>query len=300
MEALRAEALQQLITRVEDRNFNGRRNQVHWNAGFKSKRILLIAVAVIAGSMAAYLAVQRPAPPAPEAVAPVVEVVQEPRVQVLAAKQSIAVGQRLTPASLEWLEWPESAVRTDFITATTTPEAITEMSGATARTGFVAGEPILPTKLMPAGEGSYLAAVLGNGMRAVSVTVSADSASGGFVAPNDRVDVVLIRPDDMGGQVTRTIMQNVKVLAINGSLGPTEPAAAEEGDDPAKPEVFEGGIATLELDPIGAEVMMSATAHGRLTLVLRGMDDARDAEPIRSSANQAIRLSSPFWARGTY
>jgi pilus assembly protein CpaB len=294
MDALRAEALQQLITRVEDRNFGGLRNQVHWNAGFKNSRIVLIAVAVVAGGMAAYLAVQRPTP-APEAVAPVTEVVAEPRTQILAARETIAIGQRLSPAALEWIEWPESAVRAEFITATATPEAMTEMSGAVARTGFVAGEPILPQKLMSAGEGSYLAALLGTGMRAVSVSVSADSASGGFVSPNDRVDVVLIRPDDAGGQVTRTILQNVRVLAINGRLGPTEPP--EPGADaPPQPEVFEGAIATLELDPKAAEVIMSATAHGRLTLVLRAMLDAGDTAAIRSSANQAIRLSSPFWA----
>lgn len=294
METLRAEALQQLITRVEDRNFGGLRNQVHWNAGSKNTRIVLIAVAVLAGSMAAFLAVQRPAP-APEAVAPVVEVVAEPRVQILAAKQTIAVGQRVTPASFEWIDWPESAIRADFVTLATAPEAMTEMSGSTARSEFVAGEPILPQKLMPEGEGSYLSAVLGSGMRGVSVVVSADSASGGFVSPGDRVDVVLTRPTDTG-QVTRTIMQNVRVLSINGRLGPTTPSDPNS-EAPPKPEVFtDAAIATLELDPTATEVIMSATAHGRLSLVLRAITDAGDAMAVRSPANQAIRLSSPFWA----
>ncbi len=302
MEALRAEALQTLITRVEDRNFGGLRNQVHWNAGFKNSRILLIAVAVIAGSMAAYLAVQRPAStPAPEATAPVVEVVAEPRTQILAAKGAITVGERLSPASFEWIEWPTASVRSDFITMEAAPEAQTEMSGSAARFAFFPGEPIRADKLMPASDGSFLSAVLGGGMRGVSVSVTADAASGGFVAPTDHVDVVLTRATELGGQISQTILSNVRVLAINSRLSPSEPKeAAAEGEktEAEESDVFGNAIATLELDPTQAEVIMSATAYGRLTLVLRSMADAGMAAPSsQSPANQAIRLSSPFWAK---
>lgn len=302
MEALRAEALQQIITRVEDRNFGGLRNQVHWNAGFKQSRIILIAIAILAGSMAAYLAVQRPAAPVapPEVVAPIVEVVAEPRTRVLVAKDTIRIGERLTEASFEWIEWPDSALRSDFVTATASPAAATEMSGSTARFAFFPGEPIRAEKLLPAGGGSFLAAVLGGGMRGVSVNVTADTASGGFVVPGDHVDVVLTRSTEAGGQTSRTILANVRVLAINSQLGASEPPAAgsAEGTGASQPAVFGSAIATLELDATAAEVITTATAHGQLSLFLRATADAgKGATDFQSPANQAIRLSSPFWTK---
>lgn len=303
MEALRAEALQQLITRVEDKNFGGLRNQVHWNAGFKQSRIILIAIAVIAGGMAAFLAVQRPtsAPaPAPEVVAPIVEVVAEPRTQILVARESIRVGERLRETSFEWIDWPDSALRSDFITITALPEAATQMSGSTARFAFFPGEPIRAEKLMPASDGSFLASVLSEGMRGVSVNVTADTASGGFVVPGDRVDVVLTRPTEFGGQLSQTVLHNVRVLAINSQLGSAEPRPADEAanDNAAEPKVFSNAIATLELDATAAEVIMTATAYGRLSLILRAMSDTGSTAPdFQSPANQAIRLSSPFWTK---
>ncbi len=71
----------------------------------------------------------------------VTQVVQEARVQVLAAKASIGLGQRLTPESVEWVDWPEGAVRPEYITTTAKPDAITEMNGAVARFEFFPGEP---------------------------------------------------------------------------------------------------------------------------------------------------------------
>jgi pilus assembly protein CpaB len=175
------------------------------------------------------------------------------------------------------------------------PEAITDLEGSVARAEILPGEPILEPKLVKT-EGGFLSTMLASGKRGVSVTVAAASASGGFIVPNDYVDVVSTRVSDRG-QSTETILRNVRVLAINGSLGkPTEPAA-EEGGEPTT-GVFAEALATLELDSTQAELIINATAQGVLSLVLRSIDDA-DAPGAADerASNRAIRLTSPFWQK---
>ena len=43
--------------------------------------------------------------------------------------------------------------------------------------------------------GGLLAAVLPQGMRAISPEISPDNGAGGFILPNDHVDVLLTRRD---------------------------------------------------------------------------------------------------------
>lgn len=292
IDALRAEALQNLISRVEDKNFGGLRNQVQWSPKLKPSRLMLLVVAVIAGGLAAYLAVQRtPAAPVAEPEA-VVEVVPEPRTQVLVAKEPIAIGQRLTAASVGWAEWPESALVPEYMDIVTSPEAVADVEGAVARTDFVPGEPIREARLAPDGQG-FLSTVIASGKRAVSVVVSAATASGGFITPSDRVDVVLTRTSDRG-QFSETILTNVRILAIDHRTSQQQGAVSDAPPD--EPEVFGGNAtATLELGPVESEVVINASTVGRLSLVLRPAADADQPEAAPLSANQAIRMSSPFW-----
>lgn len=265
----------------------------------KLPRIALLAVALAAGGLAAFLAVQREpaAPPVAAAVVaePVTQVVEEPRVKILVAKQAIGIGQRLTDAVIGWEEWPEAALRPEYITAEAAPDALETMGESIARFEFFPGEPIREQKLVKAGEGGYLSALLSSGKRGVSVSVSAESASGGFISPNDRVDVVLTRATG-ATQTSETILSNVRVLAINSQLGETAANANSEDQSPTAPEAFAHAIATLELDSVEAEVVTSATSLGRLSLVLRSMADFAEANAAPQTVNQAIRMSSPFWA----
>jgi pilus assembly protein CpaB len=240
---------------------------------------------------------QQPAT-APAAIAApevVTETVREARVQILAARAAIGVGQRLTADVMEWVEWPEGAMRGEYITAEAMPEAIATMEGAVARFEFFAGEPIREQKLAQNGQG-YLSAVLDSGKRGVSVMVAAAAASGGFIVPNDRVDVVLTRSIN-DSRLSETILNNVRVLAINSRLGESAmPEDAKEGADRKSEMFFDTAIATLELDPAQAEVIINASNSGNLSLVLRSMSDFSESAPTEERpTNQAIRISSPFW-----
>ncbi len=303
MDKLRADALKTVISQVEDRNFNGLRDRAHWSRILPPSRIALIVVALIAAGGAAWLATQHEEPAV--ATTMPVEPVKAPTTQVLVAKQAIAPGDRLSATALEWQEWPDTTLHDDFITIAGRPNALSDMAGILARTEIAAGSPVIDQELIPA-SGGYLAAILEQGMRGVSVNVTAEGASGGFVVPNDRVDVVLTRQSDQGRQDSQTILHDVRVLAINTRVSPTTAAAATSAsDDPtgsnAASEAFvDHALATLELDPKQAEIIINATTLGRLSLMLRPATEPAApaaAEEQRAAANASIRLTSPFWTK---
>jgi pilus assembly protein CpaB len=177
------------------------------------------------------------------------------------------------------------------------------MTGAIARFEFFPGEPIRAAKLAAPGDG-YLSAVLEPGQLGVSIPVMADVAAGGFIQPNDHVDVILTQA--IGGrQVADTVLANVRVLAIAHRLGnvgaPPPPSEnPDQPEDEAKgPATFSDGvIATLALDSEQAEIITAARNAGILSLVLRSITDfgaPRAADFDELNANQQIRLTSPFW-----
>ncbi|MEO8882331.1 MAG: Flp pilus assembly protein CpaB [Devosia sp.] len=299
LETLRAGVQNKFTTaKPERKSMGGLGSALQRKWRITPSRIALICVALLAGGVAAFLATERDqASPAP-VVQPVVATVQEAKTQILVAKQTIGVGERLSPASVEWKDWPTASVLPQYITATATPAAVTDMAGSAARVELFAGEPIRQEKLALAGSG-YLSAILDKGMRGVSVSIMSESASGGFIVPNDHVDVVLTRPSGTS-QSVETILNNVRVLAINAKLGQTGAGAAQAGSGDASADVFSGAAtATLELNSTQAEVITGAATLGKLALVLRSTADSADTGSIDGTINAAIRVSSPFWVGGT-
>ena len=255
----------------------------------RPSRIVLLLVAIIAGGLAAYLATRGDAPSTQ--VVTETQVIEEKKVQILVAIAPIGVGERLSPRTVQWQSWPEGAVRPEYVSQTNSPDALDELTGAVARFEIFPGDPILEQKLVRSGQG-YLSAVLEKGKRGVSIAVSADSASGGFIVPNDHVDVVLTRAGATG-QISETILENVKVLAIGARLGETGATGAPENPDNPRAEVFrDTAIATLELDPVQGETVINASRVGSLSLALRSISDFGDtgSEGIRRPSNQAVRV----------
>ena len=304
MDQLRTEALRNIISNVDARAMGngraGKRMSIN-GSRIPASRLILLAVALLAGGFAAFLAIHHDEP-APVPATPVEAVKPAPATQILVAKSNIGVGQRLTGSMLEWQDWPEATLRPDYITIASMPDAMTDMAKSVARGEFFPGEPIRAQKLTDAGHG-FLSTLLDSGKRGVSVPISADSASGGFIVPNDHVDVVLTRSSS-GGQMSETILTNVRILAINTNLGGNG-ASAEDGKsdgtaDPAAQAFAGSATATLELNPPQAETIINSTSLGKLSLMLRPTEDNEDpGAAAERTANAAIRLTSPFWAGGT-
>lgn len=266
----------------------------------RPSRIVLLLVAIIAGGLAAYLATRGGDQPVQVVEGPE-RVIEEQKTQILVATAPIGVGQRLSPATVQWADWPEGAVRPEYVTITALPDALEQLEGAVARFEIFPGDPIIERKLVRASQG-YLSAVLDEGMRGVSIAVTAASASGGFIVPNDHVDVILTRrADGQSGQISETIVSDVKVLAINTRLGEIGTTGAPEGEAAtadASPTVFSGeAIATLALDPIQSETVVNASRVGTLSLALRSIVDfnaagAGDGKPRSTQAVRVIRFGN--------
>jgi len=255
----------------------------------KRSQVLLLAVALVTGGLAAYLVLgsggNRPA----EQAQVKTEVVAEPKTQILVAARDIGVGERLAADSVQWQDWPEGAVRPEYVTIAAAPDAATDIKNAVARFEFFAGEPIRDAKLARSDQG-YLSAVLSPGMRGVSVTVTPESGSGGFIVPNDHVDVVVTRSGE-AGDISETILSNVKVLAIGKRLGEVGATAGNpDPNDPASKTFDAQTVATLELDPIQSESLINASSTGRLSLVLRSVVDFVASGEPEARRNQAISI----------
>lgn len=253
----------------------------------KPGRILLLIVALVAGGLAAWLAT-RGGDPAPATVT--TEVVEEPKVQILVAKEAIGMAERLSPTNTEWQDWPEGSIRPEYVTISAMPNAQTDLAGTVARFEFFPGEPIREDKLVHSEQG-YLSAVLAPGMRGVSIGVNATASSGGFIVPNDRVDVILTR-GSAAGDVSQVILSNVRVLAIGQRLGEKGATGAPADPDNPRAEIFtDQTIATLELDPAQAETLINAAAIGRLSLTLRSVADFNEAAgAAKRSTNEPIQV----------
>jgi pilus assembly protein CpaB len=234
----------------------------------KGARILVLGVALAAGGVAAYLVKGGDEPPAPPPPTPVA---QMEITDVLVASSDIGIGQAVSPQTLRWQVWPsEAAASANFIRKKDRPSAIQEISGSIARAPFSGGEPIREEKLIKANGSGYMAAILPAGMRAISTPISPETGAGGFILPNDRVDVLLIRAQKTTASElysSETLLSNVRVLAIDQTV-----------EEKNGQRVVVGKIATLALNSRNAETLALATRLGTIALVLRSLADGGLAE----------------------
>lgn len=243
-------------------------------------RVLVLAVALIAGSGAAYLALNlQPASGPDMAAAPVV-----PMTDVLVAAANIPTGASLSNSNIRWQPWPSDAVNGAFISKDSQPDGIDVLTGTVVRSQFYDGEPIREGKLARA-ESGFMSAILPTGMRAVAVRVSAQTSAGGFILPNDRVDVIFTddHPPAAGtGErevISYTLLQNIRVLAIDQTV--------EEQDGE---RVVVGKTATLELDPPQVETIAAAEEAGSLSLSLRSVEDADDIQISKRKRSGIVKV----------
>ncbi len=234
-------------------------------------RILILVFAAGAALVAAMLVrgmSSSPLPALPDVTADTT-IAETPTLQVLVAASDLQLGSRLAPEDLSWQAWPETSPHEGFFADDEQPDAITDLAGAVVRTPIYAGEPLIARKIVQPGEAGFMSAILTDGMRAAAVEISVETAAGGFILPNDHVDVILtaeIDVTDIAGtrqiSTSQTIIENVRVLAIDQTF--------REGEDE---DVVIGSTATLELPPVHAELLALATDVGEVSLTLRGVSD---------------------------
>jgi len=276
-------------------------------------RLFILVIAAVAAIVLAFVVRGAFAPKTAEPVAvAAAPAAAKAMTRVLVAKRDLPIGTRLAVADMGWQDWPADALNSAYVTDGAPPtvkatgakgavkEATTAASSAVfgepAMQGFVdavvrepilAGEPIMARKIVKAGEGNYMSIVLMPGHRAAALPITTDSAAGGFIMPGDRVDLLFSKNNDpdKGGVVTRTVLRNIRVLAID--------QVAEAAAD-AKSLV--GAVATVEVASGDTEFLAAAQAEakagGFLSLVLRSYADAGGPSGRGSSSGgkQGVRV----------
>ena len=249
-------------------------------------RIAILGVAALAAGAAALLVngmlggttqpVEASAPPPP--------VLSE----VLVASATVPPGRKLDVGSVRWDSWPIASVAPNFITKDKQPDVAKAIEGFVVRSPLVSGQPITELNVIRTDATGFLAATLMPGMRAIATNVTAESSVGGFVLPNDRVDVILTHEISGNGtnnnvaKVWRsdTILRDIRVLAVDQIAQPesapttTTEATGAPGAAPIETEARVGKTATLEVTPVQAEILQRATATGNISLALRSLEDS--------------------------
>jgi pilus assembly protein CpaB len=248
------------------------------------KLIIVGAIAVLAfGATYVFLRnAQNPSPQPHVAEAP-------PKIdieQILVATQDIAMGTVVNESAMGWQAWPKAAVSEFMITKSGKPDALEDVRGSMTRVAFIRGEPIRRDKLVKAGAGGFMSAILPSGKRAVAIKIDngGDSSAGGFILPNDRVDVVRLARDEeatkaRGVEVmtAEPILANVRVLAIGQNV-----------EEQNGKKVITGANATLELDPdqVNLIILAQHTGNSNLHLVLRSLVDSGGPAKTVVDANE--------------
>ena len=248
-------------------------------------RIGILALALVAAGLAAFLARSLVGDEQqPQAAVP--QVVEQKLAEVLVAAADIAIGQRVGKSDITWQPWPDAALASSFVTRDVQPNALEVFAGAIARGPLLAGEPVTSGKLVSFENAGFMSALLSPGMRAVATKISPETSAGGFILPNDRVDVIVtmrVRGGDAmeggggnGGYRSETLLTNVRVLAIDQTFKELEGK-----------QVVVGKTATLEVLPEQAEDFALAEAQGTISLSLRALADMNSAGQVpRSGAAQ--------------
>ena len=201
-----------------------------------------------------------------------------PTVEILVARKDLKIGKELKGGDMRWQSWPENSLFPGVVRRDGEQSPEDALEGRLAR-NIAEGEPLMKSALLQQSKGNLVAASLEPGQRALAIEVNASSMVGGFIGPGDFVDVMLtyrarVNVDEgdalvktyvdlnLDSYATETILQNVKVLAVDQTAQPS--------DDE---KIRVGKTVTLAVESRDAERLSLANKLGTLTLILRGVGD---------------------------
>lgn len=245
----------------------------------KKKLVLLVAALLVAAGSAfiARSLFTGTSTPMAGAVA-----VQAKGPKVLVAQRALQVGTIITADSVSFQDWPQELVKDAYFLDGQAD--MSKLLGTVVRYPITAGQPLTQGALVAPGDRGFLAAALGPGMRAITISVSAQTGVAGFVFPGDHVDLVLTQQVTGDGPPLRaaeTILRNLRVLA-------TDKATNNEVVD-GKTVVHDFSTVTLEVTPRIAEKVAVAQGIGTISLSLRSIAD-NQSEFERILANGEVKV----------
>jgi pilus assembly protein CpaB len=195
--------------------------------------------------------------------------------EVLVAARNLAAGEVLKAEDMRWQKWPDDGLNPNYFLHDNGDDPKNHV-GMIVLHGIEIGEPIVQSRLLKAGDTSFMAAELPPGMRAISISINNISDTSGFILPGDYVDVLLSEhytmkqspaqqkeaeaagpPPFDTREINSLVLRDVKVLAIDQTVQ----------DLDSKPRT--GGSATLMVTLPDAQKLTIASSIGNLSLLLR-------------------------------
>ncbi len=185
---------------------------------------------------------------------------------IVVAAEPLKIGTRIDGSKVKTIQWPSSSKPEGMFSD------VTEVANRAVINNIAENEPILADNLASSESGAGLSATIPEGMRAVSVSVNDVVGVAGFVTPGTMVDV-LVTGNSVGngggaGSVTRTILENIRVLAAGQKM---------EQDREGKPENVP--VITLLVTPEDAGKLTMAATEGKIQLALRNTVDTKATSP---------------------
>lgn len=222
---------------------------------FKRRGLILIVLSLIMGTAAAYTANRWVS-------SQVLHEDADKGTHVVAAAMAIPYGTKVEGRHLKYVEIPDDAAPAGIFTAKE------DVEGMVSTTPVTRGEILIAERFADHDSGSTLAALVGENMRALTVRVNDVIGVAGFLLPGNRVDVLSSRRDGNRRAVTETILQNIKVLAVDQT-------ATTEQNEPVIVRAV-----TLEMAPAQAEILVKARTEGEIQLTLRNpLETVAEVEP---------------------
>lgn len=201
---------------------------------------------------------------------------------VIVAALKIAYGQKIEPIHIKTINLPDGTFPEGTFSDTS------QVIGKIADQDIFPGEFLINERIVEQLGGSTLSALVTPQMRAVTVRVNDVVGVAGFLLPGNRVDVLATRNNHNSGASTHTILQDLKVLAVDQTASP----------DKEQPVIVRA--VTLEMSPQQAEVMVKATNEGPIQLTLRNPGDSSMVARNDEVKPSVPVLSKPAPVRSSY
>ena len=201
---------------------------------------------------------------------------QAAETRIIVASKTLSPGDTIKQGDLVWKEWPKSAITP--LDLTEDKAKLEDFTGSIVRFTIHKGNPIVKEELVKREDKGILAAVVTPGKRAVSIDVTASGSDSGLIFPGDYVDVILSTTILSGNQqigTSRTILKNIKVLAFDTTLSPP-------GENPKVPP----HVATLEMTPAEAEILLAGTKEGVISLSLHSLQKGEPESAVATVETQ--------------
>lgn len=240
------------------------------------RRILILMLALVAGVATFVVLEFRQKPPEPVTLAGT----ERETINVLIFARDLSRGTLLDEGALIWQEQLLSSRPEDAVTSVTGGAPIPEnLLGKLLRRDVIAGEHLRPWLLVD-GSAGFMALTLSPGMRAIAIPITTQKLAGGFILPDDRVDVIHTSnrsENNLPSILSQTILENVRVLAIGTQPARRVTFQTTEQQNQASARltdiVMTGETITLEVTDAEAELLLSSALTGQVSLALRALED---------------------------